>query len=113
MRDSGIEGTIMVIVGYKPKEGKNDKLLKVLKDHVPILRREGLATEHPSQVLRTKDGSYLEIFEWASSKAIEEAHSNKAVLEMWKDFDDACEYIPLVTIEEFKQLFAGFKPVKV
>ena len=113
MRDSGIEGTIMVIVGYKPKEGKNEKLLKVLKDHVPILRKEGLATDHPTQILQTKDGTYLEIFEWVSSKSIENAHNNKAVLEMWKDFDDACEYVPLANLEESKLMFAGFKPVKI
>jgi hypothetical protein len=113
VRDSGIKGTIIVIVGYKPKAGKNKMLLKILKEHVPILRKEGLATDYPSQLLRAKDGTYIEIFEWLSSKAIEEAHSNKVVLEMWKDFDEACEYVPLMSIEECKQLFAGFEPINV
>ncbi len=61
--------------------------------------------------MKAKDGTILEVFEWKSSKAIEQAHSNKAVLEMWKKFDEVCEYAKLTDLEESKGLFAAFEPV--
>jgi hypothetical protein len=102
---------VMVIVAYKPKPGKEADLRAVLKEHLPILRGQNLATERPSLVLRAKDGTMLEIFEWRSLEAINQAHTNAAVLAMWKRFEEACEIRPLSTLEECQGLFAGFEPV--
>ena len=67
----------IVIVAYRPKPGKDNVLLAELRDHVHLLRSEGLATDRHPVLMRAKDGTVLEIFEWASPAAIEEAHGSE------------------------------------
>jgi quinol monooxygenase YgiN len=105
--------TLIVIASYRPKEGKEEGMKKVLRDHMPVLRKEGLITNFPVIVLKAKDGSYLEIFEWKSQEAINEAHNNENVLALWKKFEEVCTYISLSDIEECRNVFADFKPVKL
>ena len=42
-----------VIAAYRPKPGHEDALLRELRDHLPVLRREGLVTDRPPYVMRT------------------------------------------------------------
>lgn len=42
--------------------------------------------------MRSADGSILEVFEWKSQEAINNAHTNENVLELWKRFEEVCEY---------------------
>ncbi|MFQ5986583.1 MAG: hypothetical protein ACE5KQ_04435 [Thermoplasmata archaeon] len=102
---------VFVISAYRPKEGMEAWLLEVLKTHLPILRAEGLATDRPSQVMRAKDGTMIEVFEWNSREAIDAAHDSAAVNAMWKDFEEACEYEILSNLPECRELFASFEPV--
>ena len=60
----------IVIVAYRPKPGKADILLAEVRDHVHLLRSEGLATDRLATVMRAKDGAIIEVFEWASPAAI-------------------------------------------
>jgi quinol monooxygenase YgiN len=101
----------MVIVVYRPRAGKEAQLLDVLREHVPILRAEGLATDRAPLVLRAKDGSMIEVFEWASAEAVDRAHTNPAVLAMWGRFEEACTYEKLASLPEANDLFAHFDPV--
>ena len=103
---------VIVIACFKPKEGKSELLLEAVKEHLPILRKEGLITDREGIVMRSKDGSIIEVFEWKSEEAINKAHTNASVLKLWEKFEEACEYIPLINIEEAKSLFPGFEPVK-
>jgi hypothetical protein len=101
----------LVIVAYRPKPGKGDVLLAEVRDHVHLLRSEGLATDRHATVMRAKDGTILEVFEWASPAAIEEAHANPRVQQMWARFAQCCDYTPLNTLPETAGLFAEFEPV--
>ena len=101
----------IVIVGYKPKPGKASELRSLAKDHVGILRGEGLVTDRAPIVMAAKDGTVIEVFEWKSKEAIESAHSNPRVLELWKRYDDVCEYVPVGSVEEIGQLFSEFTPI--
>ena len=40
------------IAVYRPKPGKEAELLQVVKEHVPTLRREGLATDRVAHVMK-------------------------------------------------------------
>lgn len=102
---------IIVITCFKPKPGKDAELLEVVKDHLPVLRKEGLVTDKVCHVMRSKNGSILEVFEWKSEEAINEAHKNKNVLELWKRFEEACEYKTLSSVEESGMMFPEFEPV--
>ena len=103
----------IVIVAYRPKPGKADILLSELRDHVHLLRSEGLATDRHPILLRAKDGAIIEIFEWASPAAIEEAHNNPRVQAMWARFANVCDYAPLNALHESAEIFAEFEPLEI
>lgn len=96
---------------YRPKPGCEEALLNEVRNHLPPLRAQGLVTERPSIVMRTQDGTIIEIFEWVSQEAIAGAHSNPVVLEIWKRFEAVCQYEVPANIPEFQRMFAHFEPV--
>lgn len=102
-----------VIVAYRPKPGKEDVLLSEVRDHVPFLRSEGLATDRLPVVMRAKDGTIIEVFEWASAAAIQEAHGNPRVHAMWGRFAACCDYAQLNTLAEAGDMFAEFETVEI
>jgi quinol monooxygenase YgiN len=101
----------LVIVAYRPKPGKAAALLSEVRDHHKLLRSEGLATDREPTIMRSTDGSIVEVFEWASPAAIEEAHGNPRVQAMWQRFAAVSDYAPLNTLPESEALFAEFEPV--
>lgn len=103
---------VMVIVAYRPRAGKEALLLELTRQHLPVLRAQGLATDRPSSVMRAADGTIVEVFEWKSQAAIDSAHANPAVAEMWKRYAEACEYVPLKDLKEAANLFAAFEPLE-
>ena len=103
---------IVCIVAYRPKPGGEAEILELVRQRVPTLRREGLATERVPVIMRAKDGTIIEVSEWKSREAIEEAHSNPRVLSMWDKFFAVCDCVPLKTVPEAESMFAGFEPIE-
>jgi quinol monooxygenase YgiN len=101
----------IVLAAYRPKKGKEASLEELLSAHVPILRSLGLVTEHSAFVGKDASGNYLEVFEWASDAAIEEAHHHPDVQALWKRFETYCEFIPPSTLEGFDKCFPNFERV--
>lgn len=93
---------------YKPRPGCEDALLDLVRNHLPPLRAEGLVTARESIVMRTADGTIVEVFEWVSLDAIASAHKNPVVLDLWKRFEAACSYETPSNIAEFQNLFGHF-----
>jgi quinol monooxygenase YgiN len=111
-----LEGPIMglfVIAAYRPKPGKERELLDIVRDHMPVLRAQNLITDRPMYVMRAKDGTILEVFEWKSKEAIDAAHHNPAVAALWERFHQCCDYTPLKNIAESGEMFANFEPVEI
>jgi quinol monooxygenase YgiN len=102
---------ICVIVAYRPKPGKEQELLALVRVRVPTLLQEGLVTERPPIIMRARDGTFIEVSEWKSPEAIDAAHKNPNVLAMWETFFTLCDCVPLKTLEEANEMFAGFEPV--
>jgi len=100
----------MVIVAYRPKPGKEHELLALTRDHVPELRRLGLATDRTPLAMRSKDGLIVEVFEWQDG-AIESAHTHPDVLAMWERYGAVCDYVPLHELPETRDMFAQFEPI--
>ncbi len=100
-----------VIACYRPKEGREEHLLEEVRKHVPTLRSEGLVTDRVPYLMRSKDGTLVEVFEWKSEAAVQSAHQNPAVAEMWQRFAEVCEYVSLNHLEESTLPFAPFEPV--
>ena len=101
----------IVIVAYKPLPGKEKELAMLMETHVKILREEGLVTNRKSVLMKSADGTYIEVFGWQSKEAIEKAHNNPVVQKMWEDYAKVCEYIPISEVAESKELFSEFSPV--
>ena len=100
-----------VIVAYTPKPGKEQQLLSAVRKHLQVLHDENLVTDKPAHVMRAGDGTLLEVFEWISAEAIQQAHGNPAVQALWAEFGDACDYTPLARLAESQQMFAEFDAV--
>lgn len=102
---------VCVIVAYRPKSGKEAELLSLVQARVPTLRQEGLVTERAPIIMRARNGTIVEVSEWKSPAAIEAAHQNPNVLAMWNKFFAACDCVPLNTLHEAEEMFAGFEPL--
>ena len=101
--------TRIVIVAYRPKPGKSQALDAVVAKHLRVLAAEQLVTDRPAWVMRAKDGTVVEVFEWRSAEAIEQAHTNAAVAALWAEFAAVCDYVPLAGLAEAQQMFAEFE----
>ncbi|WP_183576685.1 putative quinol monooxygenase [Mucilaginibacter sp. X5P1] len=101
----------IVIVGYKPKPGKAEALKALMKTHLPRLRQEGLATDRESILMEAADGTIVEVFEWVSAEAIQNAHKNPVVLQMWGEYAEVCDYVPVGSLTEAGSLFSDFTSV--
>jgi hypothetical protein len=100
----------MVIVAYRPKPGREAALIELVRDHVPHLRRLGLATERATLAMRAGDGTIVEVFEWCDG-AIAAAHENPEIQAMWARYAQVCDYVPLRDLAEAAQMFAQFEPL--
>lgn len=98
-----------VIAAFRPKPGAEAALHGVVRRHASVLRAQGLITERPAHAMRAADGTVIEVFEWRSAAAIDEAHGNPAVQALWAEFEQCCDYVPLGTLAEAQQPFAEFE----
>jgi quinol monooxygenase YgiN len=102
---------VVVIVAYRPKPGKEDAILAIVRERVPFLHKEGLVTDRVPVIMRARDGSIIEVSEWKSREAIDAAHKSKNVFALWSRFFDVCDCIPLKDLAEAQEMFAGFEPI--
>ena len=102
---------VIVIVAYRPKSGKENELLNLVRSRVPTLQKEDLVTDRAPTIMRARDGTIIEVSEWKSHQAIDAAHKNPNVLAMWNKFFAICDCIPLKTLAEAEEMFAGFEPL--
>lgn len=102
---------VVVIVAYRPKPGKEREILELVRSRVPALRKEGLVTDRVPALMQAKDGTIIEVSEWKSREAIDAAHKNPNVLAMWDKFFAVCDCVPLKTLAEANEMFAGFEPI--
>jgi quinol monooxygenase YgiN len=103
---------VIVVVAYRPKPGKDQELLQLVRSRVPTLHKEGLVTDRVPAIMHSRDGTILEVSEWKSREAIDAAHKNPNVLAMWEKFFAVCDCVPLNTLPEASDMFAGFIPLE-
>ena len=103
---------VCAVVAYRPKPGKERELLELVRNRVPTLRKEGLVTDRTPTIMRSRNGTILEVSEWKSRDAIDAAHKNPNVLAMWDKFFAVCDCVPLNTLPEAADMFAGFTPIE-
>lgn len=101
----------IVIAAYRPKSGKQQALRQLMEEHVPKLRSLELVTDREPFIMEAEDSTVVEVFEWKSAEAIEAAHTDPVVLEMWERFSEACDFIPVAELPEASHLFSEFSPM--
>jgi hypothetical protein len=103
--------TEVVIALYKPREGKEQDLEKLIQKHVPVLRGLGLITSRPRLTLKSSDGTYMEIIEWIDVSAAERAHEHPAVAQVWESMETVSSFQKLKDLPEATKGFSHFKVV--
>ena len=103
----------IVIACYRPKTGREADLAVLVRRHCATLRSIGLVTGRAPITMQAGDGTFIEVFEWASRAAIQAAHGHPVVQKMWQAFGEVCEYVPVAQVAEASQLFSEFTPVAV
>ena len=98
-----------VIAAYKSKPGCEEALLAAVRKHRHVLRAENLISDKPTHLMRSANGTIVEIFEWLSSEAVERAHANAAVRAVWAEFDAACDFVPVGQLAESQRMFSEFE----
>jgi hypothetical protein len=99
----------IAVACYRPRPGCEEALVELVRNHLPPLRSEGFVTDRASIVMRAADGTIVEVFEWCSKEAIEAAHKNPVVLDLWKRFEALCSYETPCNVDEFKNMFSHFE----
>lgn len=102
--------TTCVIAVYRPKAGHVEQLNDIIRRHIATLREEGLITDRPTTALVAADDTIVEIFEWCSFEAVEQAHTNPRVEQIWKEIAEVAEITTLSTLAEANRPFSPFKP---
>ena len=103
----------LCIALYRPHDGKADDLMKLVEQHLPLIRRLGLATERAAIHATAEDGTVLEIFEWADGAAAEKAHSDPDVAALWGAMAEIADFPTLGDIPEAATRFPHFRPLSL
>ena len=51
----------------------------------------------------------IEVFEWKGKEAVDAAHSDPVVKELWARFEAACDYIAPASVEGMDGMFPNFE----
>lgn len=101
----------IVIVAYRPKPGRGAALEALVRHHHQRLLSLRLVTDRAPTLMRAVDGTMVEVFEWSSAEAIAAAHDNAVVQQMWREFAEVSDYLPLASLPEAGATFAEFEPL--
>ena len=102
----------IVFAIYKPHQNKGNELKKLILKHIPILKSNKLITNREPLLVQSKNGIYIEIFGWKSNDAVDEAHKNPEIQKLWDEMKKVCNYTNLESIDEVKEYFPQFTPIK-
>lgn len=100
----------VVFALYRPHPGKDAELRKLIREHLPVLHRLELVTERPTLLLRAKDGTYIEVFEWRSAESARVAHEHPEVARVWEGMGQIADFLSLDALPEAKEPFCHFEP---
>jgi quinol monooxygenase YgiN len=94
---------VPVLVTYRPKQGAEARLLKLLRAHVPALRRAGLAAPQRAVLWEATDKRsgrryFVESFAWRDARASDRAHRTPEVLAVWGPMEPLLEGMEIARV---------------
>ncbi len=109
--DKDIPGPHVVFALYRPHEGKDAELRQLIAQHIPTLRQLELITDRPTILVKSKNGTYIEVFEWRSYAAAGQAHQHPELAKIWEAMGKIADLPGLESLDEAKSRFPHFAPV--
>lgn len=101
----------IVIAAYRPKAGQEEALRQLVLSHWAVLHSQGLVSARQPIIGKAQDSTIVEVFGWKSQGAIDEAHSNPTVQQLWAEFAKVCDFIPVGDVHEASLLFSELTPI--
>ncbi len=98
----------LVIALYKPRRSKRDEFQALLAKHEGLLRKAGLVTDRPFVMMKSDDGTILEVFEWIDGAAAHKAHEHAEVGPLWNAMAEIAEFPCLAELPEATKRFPHF-----
>lgn len=111
--ETGLTGPQIVFALYRPRDGKDAELQKLITAHIPTLRQLDLITDRKPMLMRSENGTYIEVFEWASPEAANLAHQHPEVAKVWENMAKVADLLPMQSLKEMGGLFPHFQPVNL
>ena len=101
---SELSAPVKMLVTYRPKAGKAEELLELVRKHWPTLHGLGLSTDEPAIVYRAtnkRSGKVfiVEIFSWKDGEASTRAHTTPEVMALWDPMGPIMDGMELAAIE--------------
>lgn len=97
------------LVCHRPKSGQAEVLRTLVGTHHARLYEQGLVTRRAPIVMQARDGALLELFEWKSARAIDEARENPVVRVIEERYTAVADRVPLAALPEASAAFASFE----
>lgn len=101
----------VVFALYQPHPGEDETLRKLIPGHLPALKKIGLITDRPALLVRSGNGTYIEIFEWVSKSAANAAHQHPEIAKIWEAMGQVADFPGLASLEEAGAQFPHFEVI--
>ena len=108
---SEIKGPQLYVALYRPHTGQEEALKKLIAQHIPTLRRLELITDRKATLMKSQDGTYVEIAEWLGPDSAEKAHHHPELAKVWEAMGEIADFPALENLQESKMRFPHFQPV--
>ena len=101
---------LMGIVAYRAREGSERKLLSLIRRHAPLLKSLGGISE-ASFLMKSVDGSIIEVFEWRSMAAKKKAMQSPELWELWNEIELHGTKVKLSSVPECREVISNFRSI--
>jgi len=103
--------TRLTLSVYRPRPDREDELLPHLREEIAALRARGHITARRAVICRAPSGAYLVVSEWASPTAVDDAHADASIIEIWRRKDTLAEYLAPADLDGSGVPFASYDVV--
>lgn len=101
-------GTRVTLSAYRAKDGREEDVLRHLREEIAALRARGHITSRPAPICRTARGEFLVVSEWSTEHAVDDAHGDEVILEIWRRKEGLVEYLAPGELTGADMPFASF-----
>jgi hypothetical protein len=101
---------IMGIVAYRAKEGKEKKLLSLIRKHAPLLKSLGGISD-ASFLMKSIEGYFIEVIEWKSMAAKKKAMKSEELWKLWGEIEEYGAKVKLSSVPEAREVISNFMAI--